>query len=312
MIGTRSARKRRRTVEQEARTDPVRTGPRKTQKARGIGDAALAGQTLRDGREPGQLIRRGRQLRLVRRRQMREDVDRAAHRGQGPQGGVCRHEGRFLEPQTVHPRVELQPDREPRAARRGAQQIDLFTRMHHEFEARHRRRLELVPVEHAFEQYRARQDSRPPQRQPLVHPRHGKGIDARSPRNCGGPSCSSAGLGGTGLSVSVPGSDRPLRAVRQRTRHGHQAVPVRIRLDDGHDPRAGRAFPHHAEIVAQRPGVHRRTDHGGHRSMVIRGQGLIRGTRLRHRTPARSSRTWCTAPGRSSAPRRWVRCAAWR
>jgi len=117
----------------------------------------------------------------------------------------CRAERRALESQAIHAAVEFEPDLEGRALASLAQQIDLFRRVHHELEARGRRRVELPAIEDALEQHGAFLNARIAQCDAFIDTRDREGI----------------------------------RRI-ERARHRHEPMSVGIRLDDGHDSGARR------------------------------------------------------------------------
>ena len=135
------------------------------------------------------------------------------------------------EAETVHARVDLDPQHEAVRAGNLLEQLDLQGIVDHEIEAMARRFHQMLGREHPFEQHDRLCDPCRPQCEPLFQPRH--------------PEC----IG-----------------FRQRQGGGHQAMPVGIGLHDGHDARAPRALANRPQIVPQGLSVDDRPDQPIHRS----------------------------------------------
>jgi hypothetical protein len=101
--------------------------------------------------------------------------------------------------------------------------------VHHQLELSRGRGRELLLVEYALEQHGGLMDAGLAQNQAFIDPRNGEGVRG----------------------VECP-------------RHRDEPMSIGIGLDDGHDARLRRPSPHHAQIVAERAGIDRRTDHRGH------------------------------------------------
>ena len=135
------------------------------------------------------------------------------------------------EAETVHARVDLDPQHEAMRTGDLFEQLDLQRIVDDEIEAMARRFHQMLGGEHTLEQHDRLCDPCRPQREPLFQPRH--------------PEC-------IGL--------------RKRQGGGHQAMSVCIGLHDGHDARAACALANRPQIVPQGLSVDDRPDQPIHRS----------------------------------------------
>jgi hypothetical protein len=191
--------------------------------------AALAWQGVRGFGEPPQLLVGRGELRIVRAREVGEEIDRRFDARQSAQAAARRFELIALEAEPIHAAIELEPHPEGLARSGFAQQFDLFPRVHHELEARFRGRIELCSVEDALEQHGALLDPGAAQREPFIDPRHRERI--------------------RGL---------------ERARDRHQPVAVGVRLDHRHDLGARRPIAYALQVVSEGADIDGRADHRGH------------------------------------------------